>query len=354
MSANKRGDIVEMDERKIKILQAIISDYIETAEPVGSRTIAKKYDLGISSATIRNEMSDLEEMGYLEQLHTSSGRKPSDKGYRLYVDKLMKIQKLSDEEELIIKNKIINAALFEVDKIVKQATSLLSELTKFTSIVQTPSARGSYIKSVQLLGIDDTNILCVIITDNGIIKNNLIRVVKNIDVDTLLKLNIILNRKLRGLTTEEINLRVINELKEEMAGYEDIFNAIIPQLYDSLTSTDMDEIYTEGTTNIFNYPEYKDIDRARDFLSLLDDKENVKSLLNPKKEVSISIGEENFLKMAKDCSVISAVYSIGGKPLGSIGIIGPTRMPYSKVISIITFVVKEINNSLNKDDNEYR
>lgn len=334
---------MEMDERKIRILQAIINDYINTAEPVGSRTIAKKYDLGISSATIRNEMADLEEMGYLEQLHSSSGRKPSNKGYRLYVDKLMHVPNLTPEEQHIIKTQIIDTALFEIDKIIKQTTSLLSELTKLTCIVKTPSVSRSYIKHIQLINIDSNNVLLVIITDNGIIKNNVIRVGKNVSAESLAKLSNILNSRLKDLNCEQINLEVINNLRIDLAGYEDIFNATIPVLYECLSSSDNREIYTEGTTNIFNYPEYKDIEKAREFLSLVDNKDKIVGLLNNGSNISVKIGNENFIEGAEDCSVVSAVYSLNDRPIGEIGVIGPTRIPYSKVISILGNVVRELN-----------
>ncbi|OAA83534.1 heat-inducible transcriptional repressor HrcA [Clostridium ljungdahlii] len=335
---------MEMDERKIKILQAIVNDYINTAEPVGSRTIAKKYNLGVSSATIRNEMADLEEMGYLEQLHSSSGRIPSNNGYRLYVDKLMQIPNLSQEEMYIIKSQIIDAALFEVDKILKQSVCLLSELTKLTSIVRAPSVKRGYIKHVQLINIESsTNILLVLIIDSGIIKNNLIKVGKTISDDTLIKLSNMLNVRLKNLSAEQINLEVINNLKNDFQGYEDIFNNIISALYDSLNSVDNSNIYTQGATNIFNYPEYKDIEKAREFLSMMDNKDKVSSLLNSNSNISVKIGKENYTEGAEDCSVVSAVYSLNERPIGEIGVIGPTRIPYSKVISILANVVKEMN-----------
>lgn len=334
---------MEMDERKIKILQAIINDYIMTAEPVGSRTIAKKYDLGISSATIRNEMADLEDMGYLEQPHSSAGRRPSNKGYRLYVDKLMKIPKLTPEEEYIIKNQILANALFEVNTIIKQATALLSGLTNLTSIVKTPSVSKSYIKYVQLLNIDSNNILFVIITDSGIIKNNVVRAGKTVSSDILATLSNILNARLKNLNCEQINLEVINNLRKDLEGYEDIFNAIIPVLYESLSNGDNGEIYMEGATNIFNYPEYKDIEKARGFLSLLDNKDKISDLLNSSSNISIKIGTESFIEGAEECSVVSAVYNVKDRPVGEIGVIGPTRMPYSKVISVLANVVRELN-----------
>lgn len=342
-----------MDERKIKILQAIIHDYIITGEPVGSRTIAKKYDLGVSSATIRNEMSDLEELGFIEQLHTSSGRKPSDKGYRLYVDKMIHLPKITPEEELIIKRELINEALYEVDKIVKKATTLISELTKLTCVVRTPSVRSSSIKLIQLLSIDINNVLAIIVTHNGIINNNVIRINKVISNDMLQKLSNILNAKLVNLTIQDINLAVINELKVGLQGYEDIFDAIIPALYEALTKANNSEIYYEGAANIFNYSEYNDVEKARQFLSLMDNKDVLMKLFTDvydaahvDNSVSISIGKENFIQDAKDCSIVSAVYSLGNKPLGTIGVIGPTRMQYSKVISLLTEIVGILNNNI--------
>lgn len=338
---------MEMDERKIRILQAIINDYIDTAEPVGSRTIAKKYDLGVSSATIRNEMADLEEMGYLEQLHSSSGRKPSDKGYRLYVDKLMRVQSLSQLEVNAIKAHMISSAIYEMDRIIKEATTILAELTGLTSIVKSPSVKKSSIRAIQLINIDGTSILSVIITDSGIIKNNIIRLKKAVNVETLVKLSNVLNSRLINLTVEEINLEVINNLKNDLKGYDDIFNAIIPALYEGLNNIDASEIYMEGTTNIFNFPEFNDIQKAKSFLSLVDNKDKIKILINNSDNIAIKIGEENFLEDAKDCTVISAVYKLGSRPLGTIGVIGPTRMPYSKVISILGGIVKEINKAIN-------
>lgn len=335
-----------IDKRKILILEAIINDYINTGEPVGSRTIAKKYDLGVGSATIRNEMSDLEDMGYLEQPHTSAGRIPSNKGYRLYVDNLMKQSQLSLDEELLIKKYIIDCAMLEVDKIVKQASTLLSELTNLTCIVQTPSVRKSCIKSVQLLRVDKNNLISVIVADNGVIKNHRIRVVKMPTDLELNKINHVINSRLVNLTIEEINLEVINNLRHDLSGYDDLFNAIVPALYETLREENASEIFMEGTTNIFNYPEYNDINNAKEILNLLYNKDYVVKLLAPEGDLSIKIGDENFIPEAKNCSVISAEYSLGDKPLGKIGLIGPKRINYSKVIAIMAQVMKELNDAL--------
>ena len=342
---------MEMDKRKIKILQAIIHDYIETAEPVGSRTIAKKYDLGVSSATIRNEMSDLEDMGYLEQLHSSSGRKPSDKGYRLYVDKLMNIQKLSSVEEYAIRTHIINSALYEIEKVIKEASSILADLTKLTTVVVSPSSIKSYVKSIQLIGLDVNTLLLVLVIDTGIIKNNLIRLNNKIKIDELVKINNILNIKLSKIRVENINLEFLKTLTEEFKQYEKWLNDILPVIYETLLNDiDSNEIHLEGTTNIFNYPEYNDIERAKEFLSLIDDKNKVKNLIKSDDNITIKIGKENFIEDAKDCTIITAVYKLKDRPLGSIGVIGPTRMPYSRVVSILSTLVDELDKLL-KDDN---
>ncbi|EOR26116.1 MULTISPECIES: heat-inducible transcriptional repressor HrcA [Clostridium] len=335
-----------IDERKIKILQAIINDYIMTGEPVGSRTIAKKYDLGVGSATIRNEMADLEELGYLEQPHTSAGRIPSNKGYRLYVDKLMETGRLTREEELKIKEYIINSAMYEVDKIVKQACSLLSELTNLTTVVQTPSVRSSYIKSIQLLAIDSHNLVSVIVADSGVIKNHRIRVNNMPEPETIQMINGVLNMRLRNLTIEEINLEVINNLKLELKGFDELFNGILPALYETLKESNNTEVFVEGTTNIFNYPEYNNIEKAKEILSLISDKDSLIDLIEPSSEITIRIGEENYFPEAKDCSIISAEYSLDGRPIGKIGLIGPKRINYSKVIAIMGQVMKELNKSL--------
>ncbi|ENZ02211.1 heat-inducible transcription repressor HrcA [Clostridium thermobutyricum] len=335
-----------IDDRKIKILQAIINDYINTGEPVGSRTIAKKYDLGVGPATIRNEMADLEDMGLLEQPHTSAGRIPSSKGYRMYVDSMMGNSILSKEEELRIKEYVIDSAMLEVSKIVKNASALLSELTNLTCVVKTPSMKMCRLKSIQIIKVDEENLLFVVITDSEIIKNHLIKVNKMPLEEDIVNLNTVLNSRLKNLTIDEINLEVINNLRNDLNGHEELFNAMLPTLYTCLKEEDSKEVFMEGTTNIFNYPEYNDIDKVKEILSLLHDKECVLELIEPNNEITIKIGEENFIPEAKECSIISAEYSLGDGAKGTIGLIGPRRINYSKVVAIMAQVMKELNNTL--------
>lgn len=346
----KRGEVMSIDGRKIKILQAIINDYIRTGDPVGSRTIAKNYNLGIGSATIRNEMADLEDMGYLEQPHASAGRIPSSKGYRLYVDKLMDSQMLTVEEDLKIKQYIIDSAMLEVDKIVRQTSALLSELTKLTCVIESPSVKKSFVKSIQLIKVDEYNLVSVFLTDTGLIKNHMLKLNSGVPkIETLMRINQVINNRLVNLSIEEINLEVINNLKKDLGEYEEIFNAILPVLYDTLNITDSSEVFMEGTTNIFNYAEYNDIDKAKEILSLFNDKESIMDLFNPQDNITISIGDENYRKQAKECSIISAEYSFRDRPIGKIGLIGPRRINYSKVITIMAEVIKELNNMLSNE-----
>ena len=343
----KRGEVMSIEDRKIKILQAIINDYIRTGDPVGSRTIAKNYNLGIGSATIRNEMADLEDMGYLEQPHASAGRIPSSKGYRLYVDKLMDSQRLTVEEDLKIKQYIIDSAMLEVDKIVRQTSALLSELTKLTCVIESPSVKKSFVKSIQLIKVDEYNLVSVFLTDTGLIKNHMLKLNSGVPkIETLMRINQVINNRLVNLSIEEINLEVINNLKKDLGEYEEIFNAILPVLYETLNATDSSEVFMEGTTNIFNYAEYNDIDKAKEILSLFNDKESIMDLFNPQDNITISIGDENYKQQAKECSIISAEYSFRDRPIGKIGLIGPRRINYSKVITIMAEVIKELNNML--------
>lgn len=339
---------MDLGDRKRTILRAVIVDYIETAEPVGSRTIAKKYEMGLSSATIRNEMADLEELGYLEQPHTSAGRIPSDKGYRLFVNELMDIEQPSRDEIDFVRAILDNSTIDEIDKIIKRTTKLLSQITKYTSAVLSPSVKKSAVKSIQLVKISPTDIIAVIITDTGIIRHSKIKLPKPITSNILAFINRMLNEKLDGLTIEEIDLSVISSIHMEMGGYNEIFNAIIPVLEESLKSTDCD-VFLEGTTNIFQYPEYNDLDKAKSFLSLLEHKDKLVDIFLERdgdRNLSVSIGKENEYEEIKNCSIVKASYKIGDKTVGKIGIIGPTRMNYAKVMGMLKYLADTLNDIL--------
>lgn len=339
-----------LDDRKMKILQAIIDDYIDTAEPIGSRTIARKHELGLSSATIRNEMADLEEMGYLAQPHTSAGRVPSDKGYRLYVDHLMKVRDLT-EDEIEIMKRDMEIRINELSQLIRQASAVMSRFTKYTSMATTPQMKGSILKAVQVVPVDLGKALVIVVTNAGVVRNNLIKISEKVMPDTLIHISNMLNIRLTGYTVEQINPQIVREIEKEIGVTSGELQPILEGVSDCIRQTDHPEVYLEGTTNIFNYPEFKDVMRAKEFLNILDEKEVLLKLLSyatQDSSINIQIGSENKLPEIKDCSLITATYSLGDLIIGSIGIIGPTRMEYSRVISSMRFIRRKISQEIGK------
>jgi heat-inducible transcriptional repressor len=339
---------MDLGDRKRLILQAIIEDYINTAEPVGSRTISKKYLTGTSPATIRNEMADLEEMGFIEQPHTSAGRIPSDKGYRLYVDKIMRQNAINQAQREMIKKEFLDT-LGEIDRLVKHASKLLSQMTQYTSIVMAPQLRRTSIKHIQLIRIDTSTVLAVIITDAGIVKNSVLRLVQDVQPDMLIRLTNMLNEQLANLGIEDIENFDLEYMRNNSHGHGEIIEQIVPELIQTLIYSDTADIYKDGVSNILNLPEYSDINKARSFLNTMEEKDLLFKVLNDVRgDVNVSIGSENKLEQFRDCSLITATYKINGKTIGSIGLIGPTRMEYSKTISIVECMTNNLSEMLTK------
>lgn len=344
----------EMDRRKLEILKAIVTDYIMTGEPVGSRTLEKKYKLGISSATIRNEMADLEELGYLDQLHSSSGRIPSAKGYRMYIDKLMTLESLSAEEAQFIEDKIITMAAFEIDKIMKQTAMMLSELTNLAVVAKKPSFSKAHVRNIQLIQVEVNTILAVIMVDHGAITHKLIRLNHTPEPEVLSNICSLLNLKLKGMNIEDINLHIVNSLKNDLEGYDELFLSILSAVYDSLNEeANDDQYFVDGTSKILNYPEFSDINKMKDFLGLLEQPELLFHDLEHSEgrdEMVITLGDELSLPEAKDFTIITTSYRINDENMGTINLIGPRRLDYSKVVSIINNVKKELSKKLNEED----
>ncbi len=339
---------MSLNNRKRLILQAIIEDYINTAEPVGSRTISKKYLTSVSSATIRNEMADLEELGYIEQPYTSAGRIPSDKGYRLYVDSIMNQSLINAKKIEYIKQEFVEA-LGEIDDLIKYASKLLSNITRYTSIAMAPQFSKTSLKHIQLIGIDSVNVLTVIVTDAGIVKNSVIRMEENIDTYTLGKISNILNEKLTGLSLDELNNLDISALSSEINGYNEVLLKVLPELFQALKYSDKIEVYHDGAANLLDLPEYSDVQKARDFLNVLEEHDILFKVLDESsKDLSVTIGKENKVTQLKNCSLITATYSLNGKTIGSIGVVGPTRMEYTKVISVVDCLTQNLNEILSK------
>lgn len=340
---------MELGERKLLILQAIIDDYITTAVPVGSRTISKKYSMGLSSATIRNEMSDLEDLGYLDQPHTSAGRIPSDKAYRLYVDQMMKVAKLTQPETNRMKL-YVDRRISEVEEVMQQTAKVLSELTNYTSIVLAPQFNKVKIEHVQLVPINPGIALVVIVTDSGILKDSMIRVPEAISSDQLHQISKMLTEKIKDHTLDDIDLFLENDIQNDIFLHREFFKSVIGALSRSIRFSDEKDIILGGTANMFNYPEYNDIEKAKAFLSLLEDKGILHQLLSKSDnfKVCITIGSENEYGKIKDFSIVTATYRMGTHTFGSIGVIGPTRMKYSNVVAILDHMRMRLSEMLTK------
>lgn len=352
VSANKvkGSDVMDMNERKVRILEAIIRDYIQTGDPVGSRTISKKYDLGISSATIRNEMSDLEELGFIMQPHTSAGRIPSDKGYRLYVDNIMERRRINPDVERII-TEMIRQKINRIDTLVEETAKLISTLTNYATIASTTSMTQTTIKHLQLVPIDDKSVVCVIVTDTNIVKNHIIRTPKELDSGLCMVLTNILNESLKGTTLSEISLDKIRvTIEQKMEEYSDIAASVLEAIHDTLRHEDIPDIFIRGANNILDFEEFANKEKTREIFKLFEEKLHLVKLLdhNPMNKTTIRIGEENIFTPMKDCSIITTSYTIGGYTLGNIGIIGPTRMDYGQVVSVLEYVTNHITNMLDE------
>lgn len=339
----------ELEDRKLKVLRAVIDSYILNAEPVGSRTIAKKSGINISSATIRNEMSDLEDMGYLKQPHTSAGRIPSNKGYRLYVDRLMKVKALSEMEADSIK-KIFNKKIDEIEDIVTKTARIISDTTNYTSIVLAPSISKVRIRRVQLVEVSKEFVLLVIVTSSGIIKDTVFKISSCLDSNHLNRISNIITEMVQDMRVSDINYDVIEEIRNRLKRETEFFTSLVDALTDSIHTKESDDLYYGGTTNIFNFPEYHDVLKAKAFLNMLEEKDILYSMLSSeiKDGVSVVIGDENKHKNMKDCSIVTATYKIGRRVIGTMGIIGPTRMEYSKAVSVLDFMGKSLSSYLTK------
>lgn len=343
-------DEFELDERKTKILNAIIRNYLETGEPVGSRTISKYTDLNLSSATIRNEMADLEELGYIVQPHTSAGRIPSDKGYRFYVDHLM-VEKNREVDDM--KNFVIEHTE-KVEQVLQQVAKILAANTNYATMVTAPSYHRKKVKFIQLSNVDHDQILAVIVTEGNMVKNKIIPVDEPIDNETILKLNLLLNSNLNGLALQEINLGTIAKLKEQAGIHGDIISNVLDTLAETMAVDEDIPIYTSGTTNFFKYPELSDSAKASELISTFEEKQQLASLVteNLLEEentgIQVYIGNESPIQTMRDCSVVTATYELGEGIRGTIGIVGPKRMDYEKVMNNLKVLKNSLDGILDK------
>ena len=342
---------MELDERKLKILKAIIQTYQDTGEPVGSRTISKYSDLKLSSATIRNEMADLEEMGFIIQPHTSAGRIPTDLGYRYYVNQLIeeKDQQVSEMKDFIIQK------VDRLELLLKQMARILANNTNYATMITGPSYSNTKLKFIQLSAMDSDKLLVVVVVDGNLVKNSMVSLRRKISNQDILSLNLLLNSKLNGLSLNEINLGIIRELETPAGDYGDIVKEVVDAVADALNADGGDmQIYTSGATNFFRYPELTTSQTASDLIHTFEEKTDLENLVKQAIQDSqnagegsdslrVYIGEEMPLHTMRDCSVVTANYELKDGVKGTIGIIGPKRMNYQKVMDTLRNLTAQLD-----------
>lgn len=340
---------MQLDDRKWTILKAIIKTYLETGEPVGSRTISKYAELNLSSATIRNEMSDLEEMGLILQPHTSAGRIPSDAGYRLYVDHMMdeKDREVTEMKELMIQRQD------KMELLLKQLAKVLANNTNYAAMISGPQYKRTKLKFIQLSIVSESQILAVIVAEGNVVKNKVIQIEHGLDPQTVLEMNILLNTALNGLTIEEINLSTIAKLKEQAGIHSEVVNQVLDAVAETIQSANDVEIYTSGATNIFKYPELSSSEKASELISAFEEKKDLVDMISSDESqetgIQVYIGQESPIQSMQDCSVVTATYEIGDGMYGRIGVIGPKRMDYDKVVSTLKTLMVQLDQIFKKE-----
>ena len=335
---------MDLNERKLQILQAIIADFISTGEPVGSRSLSKSHDMGISPATIRNEMSDLEDMGYLTHPHTSAGRVPSDKAYRLYVDELMDTSHLPDEKKDAIKEKLSETRA-ELDTTIEHAAELLSEMTNLTSFAITPKAHENKLKYIQFLPVDERTVVLMLVADNGKVLNKAIRLNEDYSEENLELMSKVMTHNYRGKTISSIMAAgIINDFTNDMSSLAGLAKQVEPSFMKTLAQMLDVDLYMNGYSNVFNLPEYSgDVEKSKNFLQLLENKDHLKELIvNRDNGLVITIGDENSEDM-QDVALITADYKVNGKLVGKLGVIGPKRMKYGEISSVLRYISDNIS-----------
>lgn len=344
--------VEELDKRKQRILQAIIQEHIISASPIGSRTLAKKYSLDVSPATIRNEMADLEDLGYLEQPHTSAGRIPSDKGYRYYVDELIRREK--QDVSGIIKNiEDLYQDLQNVQDIISGMAKMLSNITHYTALVSEPKTQVSRLKKVEIMQLENNSLLVVLVTDTGMVNNKIIKLQQSLSARKISYLNSFLSDKLENKLLSELDLNYLNSLEKELLAKLDLSVDLFKQFYNELEGAfepDGVKVYLGGTSYILEQPEFNDLERLKKMLKLLDQEEMLKKIINSisNQDLEIKIGQENELEDIKNCSLVVATYYISNRAVGKIGVIGPTRMEYPRVISSVDVISDILGNLISK------
>lgn len=338
-----------MDERKNRILQAIVDDYVSTAEPVGSRTIARKYRLGVSPATIRNEMSDLEELGYIEQPHTSAGRVPSDRGYRYFVDCLMEVREVSAAENDLVRRTFERKAR-ELELLVRETARLLSETTHLTAVVAAPQMASATFQEVRLVPLGRDQALLVLLTDTGFVENTVVQLPVEITLLELQKVGSMLSENLRGVPVAKLGRGALQELQRELRRYGALLEQALDFMAESMESGERRRIWLGGASHLLEQPEFRNVDKARQLLGILEQDAVVEQVIagddGDRDGVDVRIGEEIHVRDLSDCSVVTATYCAGDQVLGRLGVIGPKRMEYGRVVGILDQVRQHLSDAV--------
>jgi heat-inducible transcriptional repressor len=338
-----------LSDRQKRILWAIIDDYIISAEPVGSRTVSKKKNVGFSAATIRNEMADLEEMGFLEQPHTSAGRIPSQKGYRFYVDHLL-IPTMWTTRDIFMLHQHYTEKIDEIEQTIQHTSSIISDLTHYLTVILGPKLSDNKLKHLQVIPLTNSSAVSILVTDKGQVHQKRVTLPEDVPFSSIERLINLLNHRLKGISLIKLRYIVDRELRVELVKYIDQYGKLIGFLDQMLQTKAEDRVYTSGTTRMLDQPEFRDIDKMKSLLGLIEKSQTIIQLFKSQSQegVQIRIGTEHHIETVNHCSIITASYMIRGEPVGTIGVIGPIRMNYGKVIGLIDFLAKDISRRLHE------
>ena len=331
-----------LTERQLLILHAIVDDYIRSAEPVGSRSISKREDITFSPATIRNDMADLEELGFLEKPHSSAGRIPSQKGYRFYVDHLLRPHHLTDDEEQGI-HSIFSERIQEVEEVIQHSARVLSNMTSYISLVLGPEMFEATLRNIQIIPLGKGSATLILVTDTGHVENQIIAIPESIEVGDLERTVNILNERLMGVPLYLLRQKLMTEVSNVLKAHVKNYKHVLDILAASLESEKVEKVFYSGKTNLLTQPEFRDIDKVRMLLNILEEDKTMNEVLRSSNQgIQVKIGQENNLEAFDHCSLITASYSIGSKHMGTIGILGPTRMEYRRVIGVVDSLSKDL------------
>lgn len=326
---------MELDQRKLRILRAVIDEYILSANPVGSKVLSQNNDFKLSPATIRSVMADLEDLGYLAQPHTSAGRVPSDKAYRLYVDKMLSHARLSEDETRAIQG-YCNYRIDGIEQVMRETAKALSNITHYTAMVMMPEISQNRLRHIQLVPLCDGRALLIVVTDSGVAKDSVIRIPSGMSYDELEQVSRQLTQRFQNCRMTVLADSIISELGMELESRREFLTELTDNIRRS-TAPRTNAVELFGATNMLHYPEYSDVNKAKKFLTAVEGKDTLYNLLKKASvmEFTVTIGKENELDELQDCSVVTATYRINDMPVGSFGIIGPTRMDYGRVLSVL-------------------